>query len=405
MADEKVKRLNVLISAYACEPNKGSEPGVGWNVAKEMAKYHNVWVITRANNREVIKKELEVRPVEGLNFLYYDLPKWLCWWKKGGQGVNLYYYLWQIGIYSVVKKKHQVINFDLIHHVTFVRYWMPSFLSLLPVPFIWGPVGGGESAPPGLIRSLPLRYRLKESLRSIARWLGEHDPFVKMTACKANKIFAATEETRDRIKNLTDKDAEVYPAIGVSQGEVAQGKKDASFIFISVGRLHYLKGFIYGIKAFSRVVKKEPQCEYWVVGDGPLSEGLSILSESLGISHKVIFFGELPHHEVLQKIREADALVHPSMYESGGMVCLEALSLGKKLIIRDASGYAFFKEYELSYIVNESNSETGFVNELEEKMLEACLDSTTLNELNKCAQFYCWKNKAIKLREEYENVF
>ena len=39
------------MSAYACEPGKGSEPGVGWAVALEMARYHDIWVITRANNR------------------------------------------------------------------------------------------------------------------------------------------------------------------------------------------------------------------------------------------------------------------------------------------------------------------------------------------------------------------
>ena len=38
-------RIRVLISAYACEPNKGSEPGVGWNWALQMAKMDEVYVI------------------------------------------------------------------------------------------------------------------------------------------------------------------------------------------------------------------------------------------------------------------------------------------------------------------------------------------------------------------------
>ena len=57
-----LKRLRVLISAYACEPSKGSEPGMGWNVAREMAEYHDIWVLTRANNRAPIEAEMAQRP-------------------------------------------------------------------------------------------------------------------------------------------------------------------------------------------------------------------------------------------------------------------------------------------------------------------------------------------------------
>ena len=53
---------NILISAYACEPDKGSEPGAGWNCAVEIAKYHSVTVISRTNNRDSIEKELAIRP-------------------------------------------------------------------------------------------------------------------------------------------------------------------------------------------------------------------------------------------------------------------------------------------------------------------------------------------------------
>lgn len=57
-------RIRVLISAYACEPNKGSEPGVGWNWTLQMAKMDEVYVITRSNNRKVIETFLQKHPVE-----------------------------------------------------------------------------------------------------------------------------------------------------------------------------------------------------------------------------------------------------------------------------------------------------------------------------------------------------
>ena len=49
----------ILLSAYACEPGKGSEPEVGWLWATELADAgHEVWVITREANRHAIEMEL-----------------------------------------------------------------------------------------------------------------------------------------------------------------------------------------------------------------------------------------------------------------------------------------------------------------------------------------------------------
>lgn len=43
----------ILVSAYACEPGRGSEGEIGWSIVHELSKHHNVWVITRANNKVV----------------------------------------------------------------------------------------------------------------------------------------------------------------------------------------------------------------------------------------------------------------------------------------------------------------------------------------------------------------
>ena len=57
MSDRMDKKKTFLVAAYACEPNEGSEPGVGWNWSIELSKYHNVIVITRENNRRRLTKQ------------------------------------------------------------------------------------------------------------------------------------------------------------------------------------------------------------------------------------------------------------------------------------------------------------------------------------------------------------
>jgi hypothetical protein len=67
--------MKILLSAYACEAGRGSEPGVGWNTALEIAKYHEVWVLTRPDDgRPAIEAELAQNPNPNLHFVYFTLP-------------------------------------------------------------------------------------------------------------------------------------------------------------------------------------------------------------------------------------------------------------------------------------------------------------------------------------------
>jgi short-subunit dehydrogenase len=76
--------MRILLSAYACEPGRGSEPGVGWHWATELARLgHEVAVITRSNNRPVNRiRHWRSRQSAACDFYYYDLPSWSKWWKR-----------------------------------------------------------------------------------------------------------------------------------------------------------------------------------------------------------------------------------------------------------------------------------------------------------------------------------
>jgi hypothetical protein len=87
------------------------------------------------------------------------------------------------------------LGYSVRFFCTFVKYSTPSFLSLLPVPFIWGPVGGGESAPKDFWQGFSLRGKVYETLRNLARWLGEHDGFVQLTAQRCVLALATTKAT------------------------------------------------------------------------------------------------------------------------------------------------------------------------------------------------------------------
>ena len=89
--------MKVLVSAYACEPGKGSEPGAGWRWAGAAAQEHEVWLLTRSNNRSAIDDAIAEDPrlAQRIHPVYLDLPPWIRRWKRGPRGVHLYYALWQ----------------------------------------------------------------------------------------------------------------------------------------------------------------------------------------------------------------------------------------------------------------------------------------------------------------------
>jgi hypothetical protein len=68
--------MKVLLSAFACEPNLGSEEGVGWNTVIQAAKYHETWVFTRTFCRSYIEAELKLHPMPNLHFVYFDPFGW-----------------------------------------------------------------------------------------------------------------------------------------------------------------------------------------------------------------------------------------------------------------------------------------------------------------------------------------
>lgn len=409
----------VLLSAYACEPGKGSEPGVGWNLANQIAKDYEVWVITRANNRSAIEAGLLAAPNGHLHFVYYDLPSWARWWKRGNRGVQLYYYLWQIGIYSIAKTLHEDVQFNLVHHLTFGKYWSPSFLSFLPIPFIWGPVGGGESAPRAFWTSLGARGMLFEMVRESARFIAEFDPFVRLTVRRSAMILAKSPETALRLTKLGANEVKVLGESGISHTEwqfFSQNINNQEYVpcrFISMGRLLRWKGFAFGLEGFALALRefnqpKLKEAEYWIIGNGPELLNLQNLSRKLGIAQNVKFFMALPRVETLGRLAECQVLVHPSLHDSGGWVCLEAMAAGKPVICLDLGGPATQVIHQTGFKVFPGNP-TQVIQDIAVAMGQLAMDAELRRRkgesgMNHVASNYLWDRKRRSISLLYQEL-
>lgn len=340
--------MKILLSAYACEPNRGSEPGVGWNWAIELARLgHQVWVLTRANNRPVIESEILRRPQPAnLHFYYYDLPAWARWWKKGGRGVHIYYLLWQWGAYLFAREKHTEINFDLVHHVTFVSVRQPSFMGRLQIPFVFGPVAGGDSAPLRLRLGYPMRGMLLDGIRDLANFCVPFDPFMRVTFRQASRIYVTSLQTKALVPKKYHEKTRMRLAIGLdekwhtAQPEVARKDADGNdrFRVLYVGHFLYLKGMHLGLPAFAELARQHPEVRLTMVGKGPEEKAWKKLVHRLGIAEKVEWSPWLAQEALPNLYLHHDLFLFPSLHDSGGMVVLEAMAHGLPVVCFDLGG-------------------------------------------------------------------
>lgn len=337
--------MKILVSAYACEPGKGSEPGVGWNFSKELSSRHEVTVLTRENNRETILGSGEPW-IERVKWVFIDPPRWLTFWKRGGRGVQLFYVLWQVAAFCHVKRMLKQETFDRIHHITFGKYWVPSFLSYTGLPVVFGPVGGGEKLPRGYFWGLSWSGRLAEVGKTVFSWIVPRLPIFRGAYRRMTHVLCATEQTQHAVKKLVKCPTEVIPQSGLSAEELELTAKIAESVqksktplFVTASRLNHWKAIDLAIKAFADVVKQHPDARLEILGGGPELNRLKRLVVKLGLQGQVVFLGRLPTlGDVYRKIASATALIHPALHEAFGQACLEALALSTPVICWDWGG-------------------------------------------------------------------
>jgi len=178
----------------------------------------------------------------------------------------------------------------------------------------------------------------------VARWCGDRDPLVQATARRSRLALAATPETAVRVRAIGARHVEILSQLGLTAAERAiladlESPGPATGVpirFLSLGNLLHWKGFHLGLRAFAAA--RLAGTEYWLVGDGPFRRQLQQLAERLGIADQVRFWGALSRVEALRKLNLCHVMVHPSLHDSGALVCTEAMAAGKPVICLDLGG-------------------------------------------------------------------
>ena len=109
------------------------------------------------------------------------------------------------------------------------------------------------------------------------------------------------------------------------------------YIF-AAGRLVKEKGFHILLQALPLVLEKYPDLDLLLAGEGEEAEALTTIVDALSLSAHVHFLGPLPNQDVIHWMMECEAVVLPSLEESLGIVCQEAMAAGKAVVATRVGG-------------------------------------------------------------------
>lgn len=350
----KENRHRILLSAYACEPNKGSEPGVGWNWAIHLSKDFEVYVITRKNNQKIIESYLSTCPIKHLHFYYYDCSGWAKKIKKLPYGFFPYYKRWQTEILPIAKKIVENEKIELIHHVTFNEFRTPGKLWRIGVPFVWGPIGGGQFYSP-VFKNAYFRKSdiVKEKLRNlINQYYIKCSGNVKQAINHAAAILIADQSTEKLMPSKYNYVRLLETGYDIKRNGIKNyGERRSKDIRILwVGGIWPRKGLKLLIDALGKSDFRSFRLD--IIGNGNDIKLCKDLVDTYRMNNYIHFLGSLPYNEVNRHYDDADVFIFTSLRDTSGNVVLEAMSHGLPVIALNHHGVGEIVTQETGTLVD-----------------------------------------------------
>lgn len=339
--------MRILVSAYACNPYGGSEPGVGWSAVCRIARSHDVWVLTDIHNKPgwdkgydegLIPSNVRVRFVRDRassirNSFIAHIDSWLS------------YAAYNRRVLAEALAWHEQEKFDLCHQVTIAAWRMPSPLWQLPIPFVWGPIGGAGYIPPAFRGMLSPLSRIFERARDFQTVLASRSRAFRDCIRESAVVFAANEETEEFLKPFRgNKHLLRLPVIPFPHEMVTRfrRKEDAARLtgplrLFCGGNMEGRKGLSLALRALALAKQKGIEFHYTIAGGGPDISAMRALAPQLGLENMIEFHPGYRGNDYLKALQATDVYFLPSFRETMGITLVEAILAGCYPVVADTS--------------------------------------------------------------------
>ncbi len=356
MTTSESAKHRLMVSAYACEPWKGSEIGVGWHWVLELSREFELWVITRANNREPNERWNDDKPgYESIQWVNFDQSANALARKHGRKGVHRYYLKWTKASDAVIRETMRSNDIETFLHLTYGNVLWPVSRFGASRRFIWGPVGGLETIPREYSKYYSLKSRVMESVRRLAAKLVPLTPGFRRRCRNADLILCKTEITRSSLPKSCRSKAVLMTDVAADISDIATPqpvhKSDGALRLLCVGRLDAWRGFDIAIEAVARLRDTGMAVHLDILGKGPDKSRLKGIISSLALTDYATLRGEVPAEEYRRLLHEADIMLNTSLKEGAVTVSIDDMAARKPLVALDTTGYTRYFRPEYSVII------------------------------------------------------
>jgi len=223
-----------------------------------------------------------------------------------------------------------------------------------------------------------------------------YKPAVSFSINHSDVVTSVSQDLKDATYRLFDIKREIFVIpnfIEVSQDKLAGNPckrsmmaPDNQKIITHISNFREVKRIPDVIKIFNGIQKKIP-ARLMMVGDGPEKAAAEKQVEDLGLSDKVVFFGN--SHEINEILCFSDLFLLPSETESFGLAALEAMAVGVPVISTNAGGLPEVNRDGYSgYMGN-----VGDTDDMAAKAISILSDEVKLAE---------FKQNALKVAQEFD---
>jgi glycosyltransferase involved in cell wall biosynthesis len=257
----------------------------------------------------------------------------------------------------IVRDLVKAEQIDVVHQPIPVSPKTPSLMWGLGTAVVVGPLNGGMDYPEAFRRERSILSRLAFSF---GRWLANFVNILAPGKRRADVVLVANHRTRDalphgikgRIVELVENGVD----FSIWQHDSFEKLQKDSIEFIFVGRLIDWKALDIVLEAMHRLKGRLP-VSLEIIGEGPMRGAWQGLSDRMGLSSVVKFSGWMSQEACAARLRQANVLVLPSLFEAGGAVVLEAMAMGLPVIATAWGGPVDYLDGSCGILVDPSSRE------------------------------------------------
>jgi glycosyltransferase involved in cell wall biosynthesis len=421
-ANNRGKKLRVLLLAEAANPDWASVPLIGWSLSQALAKLADVHLVTQVRNKEAILRrgllegtEFTVIDNEGIASPLDSISALI----RGGKGkgwttvaafASFAYYSFELQVWKKFRKRLMAGEFDVVHRITPVSPTSQSLLAAklarLQIPFVVGPLNGGVPWPKGFRHRQYAENEFLSHVRKLYRLMPAYRSMRRNSAA----IISGSRFTQSEMPDWVKEKSIYIPENGVDINRFSNPRDPGVSLplqAVFIGRLVPYKGADILIAAAAPFLSAGT-LKLHILGDGPQRESLHQKVRELGVQDSVVFHGWIPHDEIQDKLRTFDFLALPSIREFGGGVVVEAMALGVTPIVADYGGPAELVT-DITGIRIPFTDETSLVEGFRSTIAEIIRSPDLLNKLGAAARAdiqdkLTWDAKARQIVRIYEAV-